>query len=130
MQKLSSSSVNSHIGGFEGLSAQGSLKDQGVSCNNKKYEEMLKFLSYQNRKFFDDTFPPGGASLFYSKGLMEKGKEIRWMRAEDIYRGHRLALCNPQDPTTAKRGEFQELFYMSTCLNALGTSPWCLERIF
>jgi hypothetical protein len=128
---MSSSSVNSHIASvFEGLSAQGSLKDQGVNCNNNKYEEMVKFLSYQNKKFFDDMFPPGGASLFYSKSLTERGKEIRWMRAEDIYRGHRLTLCNPQDPTVTKRGEFEELFYMATCLNAIGTSPRCLERIF
>lgn len=124
---MSSESVNSHIASiFEGLPATASLKDQGVNCNNKKYEEMVKMLTYQNKKFFDDSFPPGGASLFYSKSLTERGKEIRWMRTEEIYRGQRLTLYSHQDGGVITKGEFGELSYMATCLNALGTSPRCL----
>lgn len=35
-----------------------------------KYEKTLKMLKYENVKFVDNLFPPGMASLCYSKSKM------------------------------------------------------------
>jgi hypothetical protein len=88
--------MTSHVGSIKGgLSIKASLKDKGVDCENKKYENTLKILMHQNKKFFDDMFPPGTASLFHTKTLINSRKDIRWMRIDDVYRGHKLVLYNP-----------------------------------
>ena len=53
-----------------GLSAKGSLKDKGIYCENTKYEETMKKLKSENKKYFDQLFPPGSTSLFYTKSLI------------------------------------------------------------
>lgn len=104
-QKLSSNSVTSHIGSISGgLSIKSSLKDKGIDCENKKYQTTLKMLIHQNKKFFDDMFPPGSASLFHSKILTNTRKDIRWMRVDDVYRGHKLILYNHEDRNCVKTG--------------------------
>lgn len=55
------------MGTIDGLSAMSSLKDKGKACSNEAYVKLLKMLKYENVKFFDNLFPPGGASLCYSK---------------------------------------------------------------
>lgn len=64
----------------------------------------MKILVYQGKKFFDDMFPPGGASLFHSKNLSNSKKEIRWMRVEEIFRSQKLLLYNHKDRNTVKTG--------------------------
>lgn len=75
-------------------------------------------------------FPPGAASLFHTKTLINSRKDIRWMRVDEVYRGHKIVLFNHQDRNSIKIGEFPQLNYMATSFNALGTSHRCLERIF
>lgn len=71
-------------------------------------------------------FPPGSASLFHSKSLTNSKKDIRWMRPEDIYRGQKLTLYSHEDRNLIKNADFEELSYMATCFNALGTRRKCL----
>lgn len=105
IQKLSSNSVTSHVGSISGgLSIKASLKDKGIDCENKKYESTLKILTHQSKKFFDDMFPPGSASLFHSKSLTNSRKDIRWMRVQDVFRGKKLVLYSHRDRSIAKSG--------------------------
>lgn len=48
------------------------------------------------------------------------------MRPEDIYRGQKLTLYSHEDRNLIKNADFEELSYMATCFNALGTSRKCL----
>lgn len=65
---------------------------------------MLKTLASQNRKFFDDMFPPGTASLFYSKGLISTRKDIRWVRIEEVFKGGKMVLLSKNDRNTVRAG--------------------------
>ena len=77
---------------FEG---QGDQLLQWYVLNNKdKYVEQVKMLKYENSKFTDRLFPPGSASLCYSKDKMGKLREVKWMRIEDVFKGKKLTIYN------------------------------------
>ena len=113
-----------------GLSAKASLRDKGVSCENTKYEDILKRLKAENKKYFDELFPPGSASLFYTKALMAEHKETKWMRADEVFPGQKILLWSHEDRNLVLRGQFEKLGYMATAFNAIGSSARCIERIF
>ena len=91
---------------------------------------MKKLQADENKKYFDDLFPPGAASLFYTKTLLKEHKDIRWARIKDIYPGQKIVLYSHEDRNRIEIGSFPEFSYMATCFNALGSSPQCLEKIF
>jgi len=82
MKNMSVNSANSDMGQIECLSPKNSLKDQGAACSNDKYVKQVKALKLENTKFTDRLFPPGSASLSFSKAKTAEFKEIKWMRIE------------------------------------------------
>ena len=77
---------------FEGQGDQ--LLQWYVLNNQDKYVEQVKMLKYENSKFTDRLFPPGSASLCYSKDKMGKLREVKWMRIEDVFKGKKLTIYN------------------------------------
>jgi hypothetical protein len=49
-------------------------------------------LKYENVKFVDNLFPPGAASLCYSKNKTGEFGNVRWMRLEDLFKSKKLVL--------------------------------------
>ena len=92
--------MNSHIGTIiGGLTPKGSLRDKGIFCENSitifyidKYECTMKTLVQTHKKYFDDLFPPGSASLFYSKTYLQTYKDIRWIRVDEVFPGRNIVL--------------------------------------
>ena len=74
--------------------------------NIEKYESELKLLEKNNKKFFDDVFPPGSASLFYSKNKGEQYKDIKWVRVDEVFRGKKFVLWGDGYKNIVSEGKF------------------------
>ena len=58
---------------------------------------MSGLIQADNKRYFDDLFPPGAASLFYSKGLQQEYKDVRWVRVKEIFPGQKIVLSSQED---------------------------------
>lgn len=85
-------------------------------------------LKYQNTKFFDKIFPPGGSSLCYSKGKIQEFKEVRWMRIEELFKGKKQVIYHKDSCNKCifNGGPLGYGFNLAVACNALSNSNRCL----
>ena len=85
-------------------------------------------LKSENNKFTDRLFPPGSASLYYSKEKGQQLKEIRWMRIEDLYTKKKHILYNRESNYKCcyNNGPLNLSKNMVIACNSLANSNRCL----